>query len=127
MDKLLDVVQVTEGIQLQLCEAENSRDGCYISLKQLIGSTSLPCEVMISPAEVPDIIRALTKAALKLSIQDVHCTGSSDRERYKKMPLVNLISKYYSDQISREQLVETIKLKDNALSEKNDHDERLKN
>ena len=62
-----------------IAEAGEGEDECYmIKIQHLLKPRGMNGEVIIAPAELPDLIKALTSAAIDATIHDSYLMGHAD-------------------------------------------------
>jgi hypothetical protein len=67
-DILLKTIQATDDIAVILYEKADHPTYYHITIKHTPLPTDMPGEVMISPGDTPALIKAITEAALQLTL-----------------------------------------------------------
>ena len=67
-DIVLKTIQATEDIAVILYEQAEHSGFYHISIKHTPTRTDMPGEIIIPPGQTPSLIKALTEAALELTL-----------------------------------------------------------
>lgn len=68
IERVIESIPVTEDISVVLFEQSDADPFYYLSIKHNRPSIEMPGEVMISPSDTPALVKAITEAALKLTL-----------------------------------------------------------
>jgi hypothetical protein len=77
-DVLKRTIPVTTELSVLLYEDQDPRQGSYISIKHNTPQRGMEGEALIAPAQIPDLIKALTEAALELTQSINYFSGYSE-------------------------------------------------
>lgn len=77
-DTLLKTILFADGLQLCLYESRNGDGGSYISIKHSVKVREMQGQVIIAPMVVPDLVKALTEAAMELERRAMYFAGKED-------------------------------------------------
>ncbi len=80
-DRLIKVLPAGETLSLWLYESTNQDGGAYMSLKHRENVRSMEGEVIIAPAEVTSVIKALVEGANLLSSRGFYLAGFEDGQQ----------------------------------------------
>jgi len=67
-DIVIKTIQATDDIAVILYEQRDHRGFYHISIKHTPTRTDMPGEVILSPGDTPAMVKALTEAALQLTL-----------------------------------------------------------
>ena len=79
-DKLVKIIPASSGLWLWLYEAADQSGGSFISFRHTAKVRDMPGEIIITPGDIPEIVKALTSAALELERRAMYYAGVSDQE-----------------------------------------------
>lgn len=79
-DKLVKIIPASAGLWLWLYEAADQSGGSFISFRHTAKVRDMPGEIIIAPGDIPEIVKALTSAALELEGRGMYYAGISDQE-----------------------------------------------
>ena len=76
-DKLVKIIPACRGLWLWLYEATDQSGGSFISIQHTSKVRDMPGEIIISPGDIPEVVKALTSAAIELQGRGMYCAGIS--------------------------------------------------
>lgn len=82
MDRLVKTIRATDHLDLLVYEGTDEPGG-YITIKHSIPIENMECQVIVIPADVPDLVKALTSAALELYLRGGYRLGEEGVEEDK--------------------------------------------
>lgn len=74
MDRMIKMIEATKDHDVLIWEHEEGTSG-YISIKHKVSFSNTNSEVMVATPDVPDLVKALTQAALELYLRGCYTTG----------------------------------------------------
>lgn len=80
-DRLVKVLPAGDTLALWLYESATQDGGAYMSLKQREKVRDMPGEVIIAPADVANVVKALIEGAEILSSRGLYFAGFDDGQR----------------------------------------------
>lgn len=78
MDILVEEIEVARNLTIRLFEDSKRDGGAYLTIKHKENVTDLPGEVLLPYCEVPELIKALSEASLKLQSRSMYFAGYQD-------------------------------------------------
>lgn len=74
MDRMIKMIEATKDHNVLLWEDKDGTSG-YISIKHKVSISDTGSEIIIATPDVPDLVKALTQAALELYLRGCYTTG----------------------------------------------------
>lgn len=75
MDILIEEIDVLENYKICLYESRTRDGGTYLSIKHNENVIDMQGEILLSPCKVPELIKALIEAVVKLERRSMYFSG----------------------------------------------------
>ncbi len=96
MDTIYKEYQPTKDLKIVIESPDQGAGASIIKLQHTPTPSNMPGEIILAPSQLPDIIKALTSAALDATFRDTYLLGHGDGCDAIAPELHKALDKYYA-------------------------------